>query len=143
MLNVHVVTPGQLSVAAQPAETDLPSLRREGFKTLIGNRPDNENPNQPAVSDIRAAAEECGLRFVYIPVTAESISRQDVDAFNTALENEPTPAVAHCGSGRRSFILWAAGQVIYNGRSEVELIQQAKDIGLDVSDLPQIVERIR
>lgn len=143
MLNLKAVIPEQLAVVAQPSKAELATFVNEGFKTLINNRPDHESPDQPTASEMRAAAKEHGLHYVHIPVTAGSIRREDVDAFRKALESEPTPVVAHCGSGKRSYLLWAAGEVLYNNQSDRDLVEQAKEIGLDASDLPRVVEQVR
>lgn len=143
MLELKTVVPGQLALMAQPSPKDLASLADHGFKTLISNRPDGEMPGQPTSNEIRDAAEEHGLRYVYVPVTLNNITRQDVDAFLNALKHEPSPAIAHCGTGKRSYLLWAAGEVLYNEKLEGALIERAEALGLNVQELPQIVEQIR
>lgn len=140
MFKVRTVIPGKLAVAAQPVSADLSVLAEHGFKTLISNRPDNEAENQPTADEIRAAAAKHGLSYIHIPVTLGTLSRRDIDAFREALEKSPGPAVAHCGSGKRAFLLWAAGEVLYGNRSVHELVDQAAGIDFDAKELHQIIQ---
>ncbi|MEK8044574.1 sulfur transferase domain-containing protein, partial [Burkholderia contaminans] len=45
-----------LSVSPQIAAADLPALHAAGIRAIICNRPDGEGPDQPTVTEIRAAA---------------------------------------------------------------------------------------
>lgn len=141
MIELKTVVPGQLTVTAQPMPEDLDPLEKQGYKTLISNRPDNEQEGQPSTEQMRAAAEEHNLTYIHIPVTLDSISRADIDAFYKALQSTESPTIAHCGSGRRSYLLWAAGEVLYHGRAVDELVGQAARIGFDVNELQQIIEK--
>ena len=44
------------SVSPQIAVTDLQSIWDAGFRSIICNRPDNEDPGQPSVDEIETAA---------------------------------------------------------------------------------------
>lgn len=138
---IKTVIPGRFAVTAQPAPADLGSIANEGYRTLIGNRPDNEQKDQPSAAQIDAAAREKGLHYAHLPVTADSISRGQIEKFRNILVDAPQPVLAHCGSGKRSFLLWAAGEVIYGGRSADDLVEHASTLGFDASELPNIVER--
>lgn len=138
---IKTVVPGQFAITAQPAAEDLGSIASEGYRTVIGNRPDNEEQGQPSAAQINAAAREQGLHYAHLPVTTGTISRDQVEAFRKTLADSPQPVVAHCGSGKRSFLLWAAGEVIYGGRSVDELLEHASAVGIDASELPTIAER--
>lgn len=136
------VIPDQLALGGQVHPEQLPDLARQGFKTLISNRPDQEEAAQPGSDQVRRAAEEQGMDYVHIPVTADSLSRADVEAFHRAMSDKPKPVLAHCGSGRRSYFLWAAGQVLFEGASVDELVARGQELGIDASPLPQIIEKI-
>jgi uncharacterized protein (TIGR01244 family) len=141
MLNVKTVVPGEFAITAQPGPEDLRELTQQGYKTLINNRPDNEGQNQPSAREMRAAAAEHGLNYAHIPVSLDSISRREIDNFHQTIEQSPSPAVAHCGTGKRSYLLWAAGEVLHRGRSTEELVDRAVGIGIDAKELPQIIQR--
>ncbi|MCW8194738.1 TIGR01244 family phosphatase [Proteobacteria bacterium 005FR1] len=143
MIDVKPIVPGKLAVAPQPRPEHLPILADQGYKTLISNRPDREAPDQPHSSEMESAAERQGMKYVYIPVDVDSITRKDVEAFRQCLDSSPAPALAHCGSGKRSFLLWAAGQVLYEGKSVDEMQELARDRGVDAGPLKGLVERLK
>lgn len=138
MIELKTVVPGQLAVTAQPMPEDLGLLEKQGYKTLISNRPDNEQEGQPTAEQMRTAAEKHHLTYIHIPVTLDSISRAKIDAFRESLKGAQPPTIAHCGSGKRAYLLWAAGEVLYHGRAVDELIDQAA--GIDAKELHQIVQ---
>lgn len=143
MPEAKIVLPGRFAVMAQPEPHEIKELAGQGYRTLINNRPDNETQNQPATAEIRTAAEQQGLRYAQLPVLANTIGQSDIDAFRQLLAEGPHPVLAHCGTGRRSYMLWAAGEALYGGRSVDELTAQGTSLGLDVKDLPQVIERLR
>lgn len=136
------VTP-KLSVAAQPTINDLAQFAAAGYGTLISNRPAGETPDQPSPEALAAEAQRLGMEFVYIPVTPESISRDDVASFRAALATADGPVIAHCRSGKRAYLLWAAGEVLEADRDPAELMAIAGQQGFPLDELPAIVERLR
>lgn len=142
MIELKTVVPGQLSVAAQLTPAHLDLLAQQGYKTVINNRPNNETQDQPAANEVQQAAQKHGMDYIHIPVTVDSISGDDVKAFWDAFNNADLPIVAHCGTGKRAYLLWAAGEVLYNGRSSADLIEQASGIGIDAIELQHLVKHV-
>jgi uncharacterized protein (TIGR01244 family) len=69
---------------------------------LVNNRPDGEEPGQPAAADIEAAAEAAGIAYRYVPIM-RGIGPADVDAMQEALRDaEGGKLLAFCRSGTRS-----------------------------------------
>ena len=68
-----------ISVAPQISVDDVAEAAKLGFKTIVANRPDHEEPGQPAMADIEAAAREQGLEWVYMPVESGNITDEDVN----------------------------------------------------------------
>jgi len=64
-----------LSVTPQISIEDVEEAARLGFKTIVANRPDGEEPGQPAMTDIEEAARKNGLDWVYMPVESGNITR--------------------------------------------------------------------
>lgn len=98
---------GNLSVAPQVTEKDLEEAAAAGFKSIINNRPDGEAPDQPRSADLAAAAARLGLEYRYIPVVGGQLNEAQIRAFDDALSQMPTPALAFCRTGTRSTTLWA------------------------------------
>lgn len=73
----------KLSVSPQLSVEDIPSLRDKGFKTLINNRPDNEDTSQPNTQAERQEAKHCGLTYAFVPVTADTITEAPEQAHPT------------------------------------------------------------
>ena len=51
------------SVSPQIDITDVPSIAQAGFKSVICNRPDQENPVSRQIEAIKAAVEAAGMDF--------------------------------------------------------------------------------
>lgn len=96
----------KLSVSSQPSVEDIRSLRANGFKTLINNRPDGEEPGQPGTEAEAQEAKHCNLSYAFIPVTGATITEADVRAFQRAIDESEGPVFAHCKTGTRSLNLY-------------------------------------
>jgi sulfide:quinone oxidoreductase len=129
------------AVAPQVTPGDIEEIAKEGVKTLINNRPDGEEPGQLTAAEARAQAEKLGLQYVYLPVQTGTITAADVDAFARALKSSPKPIVAHCRSGTRCYLLWAATQVA-QGKDVNQLVMRAAGDGYDIRVLPDLLRRI-
>ena len=96
-----------LSASPQIAPEDLPAIAAQGFRSVISNRPDGEEPGQPSAEALRQAAEAAGLAFAHVPVVGGAISDQDVADFREALADLPQPVFGFCRTGTRTTSLWA------------------------------------
>ena len=105
-MKLAILTPN-LSALPQPAAEDIGELADRGYRSIIGNRPDGEAPDQPKWNDLKAAALARGMDAVHIPVVASQIGEADIRAFREAMERLPKPIAAFCRTGTRSTILWA------------------------------------
>jgi sulfide:quinone oxidoreductase len=99
-----------ISVSPQITLDDVTSLEKDGFKSIICNRPDSEEGEHPRSSEISAAAKEAGLLFAYVPAVSGAITDQDVREMADALAALPTPVLAYCRSGARSTTLTEMAQ---------------------------------
>lgn len=95
-----------LYVSPQLQPADMAELAAAGFRTVINNRPDGEEPGQPSADQMRQAAEAAGLKYEFLPVVGNMITEADVIAFDRFLRELPAPAVAFCRSGNRCSILF-------------------------------------
>lgn len=97
-------------VGPQIKPTDVAGLAQKGFRTIICNRPDNEEPGQSAASAVGRAVAEAGLAFHYIPVVPGQSGRAEVEAMAKALQAADGPVFAYCRSGARSAGLFQAAR---------------------------------
>lgn len=100
----------QVWASPQIQAEDFAELASKGFRTVINNRPDNEAPDQPLSDTLRAAAAKAGIAYDYLPVVANQITPQQVDAFAKQLQALPKPILAFCRSGNRCSIMWSLVQ---------------------------------
>jgi uncharacterized protein (TIGR01244 family) len=131
-----------LEVTGRLDRSDLEALARAGVRTIVNNRPDGEDPGQLDAADARRIAEALGLDYHHIPITVQSLSRADVEAFAAVLREAPAPIVAHCRSGTRSTLLWALAR-LREGADPLTLIAAAAGRGIDIASLSTIADRLR
>lgn len=121
-----------LSVSPQISIADVAEAARLGFKTIINNRPDGEEPGQPSSAEIEAAAKAAGLAYAYVPVRGGPGPDQ-VAAVREVVETAEGPILAYCRSGTRSIITWSIGQAQSGARERGELVGLGRQAGYDLS----------
>lgn len=122
-----------ISVAPQITPADIGDLASQGFRTLVANRPDSEEPGQPSMAAIEAAAREHGLEWVYMPVDSSNILDSDVDRFDEMIRKADTPVLAFCRSGTRCTLLWALSSARHD--SVDDIVDKARHAGYDIRAL--------
>ena len=135
------LAPG-ISAAGALGRSDIEALAGTGVRTIVNNRPDDEDPGQFPAAEARRIAQSHGIAYHHIPVTGASLSLADVDAFAGVLASAPTPIVAHCRSGTRSALLWALARM-REGADPFALVAEAARHGIDIAALPAIAARLR
>lgn len=130
-----------ISVAPQIAVEHVADIAAAGFKTIVNNRPDDEDAGQPSGDAIRAAAEAAGLKYVAIPVTHAGFSHPQIDAMTQALTDLDGPVLAYCRSGTRSCNLWALAAA-KAGRNPNLLLAQAEDAGYDLRGIRPMLDAL-
>jgi uncharacterized protein (TIGR01244 family) len=93
------------SVAGQISPADIATIKAAGFRSIICNRPDNEDGAVPHQT-IEAAARDAGLAFRYIPAVSGQLTMTDVEHTAAALDDLEGPVFAYCRSGARSANLY-------------------------------------
>ncbi|EDX78974.1 MAG: TIGR01244 family sulfur transferase [Phenylobacterium sp.] len=129
-----------LSASPQIALQDLAAVAAQGFRSVISNRPDGEDPDQPSAAEFRQAAEAVGLAFAHVPVVGGAISDADVAAFRRTLDALPRPVFGFCRTGTRTTTLWALARAADEAD---RLIQRAQAAGYDLSALRPRLEGAR
>ena len=130
-----------ISVAPQIAVEQVADIAAAGFKTIVNNRPDDEDAGQPSGDAIRAAAEAAGLKYVSTPVTHAGFSHPQIDAMTQALTDSDGPVLAYCRSGTRSCNLWALAAA-KAGRNPNLLLAQAEDAGYDLRGIRPMLDAL-
>jgi uncharacterized protein (TIGR01244 family) len=100
-------------VAPQLAPEAMAEAARQGFRSVVNNRPDFEGgPDQPTSAQIEAAATAAGLSYRYLPVSGAYQSPEEIAAFAGLLAELPRPLLAFCRSGARSTRLFEAARAL-------------------------------
>ncbi|MER5170164.1 TIGR01244 family sulfur transferase [Thioclava sp. GXIMD2076] len=127
-MDIRPLSP-EFAVAPQIMPEDVALLAEQGFKTLIINRPDEENPPELSHEVFAKAAEENGMVAHYLPFYPGDMTPELVGAFEGCLDVAEKPCFAYCRSGTRSSHLWAMAQA---GKMDVaEIIAAAEKAGYD------------
>jgi uncharacterized protein (TIGR01244 family) len=98
------------SVSPQIEPGDAAAVKAAGFKSVICNRPDDEQPGQPSHDAVKAAVEAVGLTFRYIPVISGQMTVENIEDQAKVLGEIEGPVLAYCRSGTRCTNLYAAIQ---------------------------------
>lgn len=96
----------QVSVAGQMTTDKFQQLIQAGFKSVIVNRPDQEQGNTVSVAQLRQIAEQSQVSVIYQPILSGKISQTDVIEFAKYYNELPKPILMVCRSGSRSSILF-------------------------------------
>lgn len=120
-------------VAGQIGPEDIDAATAEGVTMIVNNRPDGEQPGQPAATEIAAAAEAAGIDYRHIPVRG-GFSPDQVQAMAEALAASEGKLLAFCASGTRSTYLWALARA-QAGDDRDEIVGKAASAGYDLTPL--------
>lgn len=97
-------------VCGQVAPGDVAGLAGQGVTMLVNNRPDGEEPGQPAAAEIEAAAAAAGIAYRFVPII-RGIGPADVEAMQDAVRAAGDgKLLAFCRSGQRSAFALALAQ---------------------------------
>ncbi len=102
----------QVYAAGQLFETDFSLIVKQGARSIVNTRPDDETPGQPRSAALARAAAELGMRFVNVPINPASISREDAQAFAKACETLERPLIVCSQSGALSTKIWETAESI-------------------------------
>jgi uncharacterized protein (TIGR01244 family) len=103
----------QFGTLGQISPHDVAEIARQGYKSIINNRPDGEGgPGQPLNAEVEKAAKALGLQYVYLPVVSGQITLEQAQEMSRLLEEMPAPILAFCRSGARSTNLFMLAQQV-------------------------------
>ncbi len=136
IVNYRVVAPG-LATAGLITPAGLPQLKTLGFKTILNLRTEQEGAKQE-----EAAVKAQGLRYEWVPVTADTLSLEDVAKVEKVLDDpSAAPILLHCASANRVGAVWAVIQV-RRGKSPAVALEEGRQIGLKPGPVTAAAERL-
>lgn len=108
MDKITYITP-HFAVTSQLSPEDFARAAALGFKAVISNRPDGEDCAVMTGRDEAVQAWRVGMRFAHVPAEKLDLFTDDVvEGMANAVLRLDGPILAHCKSGLRSAIVWAA-----------------------------------
>ncbi len=131
-----------LSVTGQISKDEIAEIAKAGFATIVNQRPDNEEPGQLGATEAASEAQRQGLAYHHQPIVSSAITRAQVAEFERMLLRGPHPILAHCRSGTRCYLMWAAARALFDRESPLKLVAAAAIKGYDLRSLPALVERL-
>ena len=122
------------AVSPQLEPGDMHALADAGVQTVISNRPDGEEPDQPSVASLRERLPKAaGLTFHHIPVSGGEFPAVAVKAFAKVREEADGKVLAFCRTGTRSITLDALANVEHETAGA--RIERAARAGYDLAAL--------
>ena len=123
----------EFSVSPQIEAADVPAIVSAGYRSILCNRPDEEEPGQCRYDDVADAARAAGLEVRSVPITSGMVRPEDMVAFKAALDQMPRPVLAYCRSGTRCTMLWSIAH--YGEMAPEDILHKTSEAGYDMSGL--------
>jgi len=141
MSKIRQIT-AQFAVTGALRAEDFAEIAAAGFKSIVSNLPDGESAAQLTGAEEAELAARHGLGFRHIPTTKfEVFSDRVVGGVSEALRELPGPVLAHCASGLRSVVAWAAAAARVQPADRVLSVLEAA--GFDLKGIRDEVESQR
>lgn len=113
-------------IAGTPTEAGLRRMAREGVKTVIDLRRDDE-----PLADENKLAESLGMKYFRVPMQSDHMTPDQANAFLEAMElagNEPV--MIHCAGGSRAGAMYGLYLGARGACSAEEAVRRAREAGL-------------
>lgn len=122
-----------ITVSPQIDCEDIAAIAEAGYRAILCNRPDGEEAGQCDYAPLEEAAKEAGLEVRFVPIIPGQISREDVEAFQLALDELPKPLLAYCRTGTRCAKMWSVTQ--FGQIPAEDILQATSKAGYDMTGL--------
>ena len=108
-MNIHNIS-AEYSASPQIQLNEIPVLAKLGYRSILCNRPDNKDENQPTFESIKAAAASVNIEAFHLPVIPGNIDADDIHSFEQITRTMTKPTLAYCRTGGRAEALWTISQ---------------------------------
>ena len=96
-----------LSTAPQASPEDMLLVAKQGFASVMNNRPDFEHDaNQPTAQSVADAAHVAGMDFYNLPFSASRVTPELLVQFAQVVGQAKKPILLYCRSGARSTAIY-------------------------------------
>lgn len=120
-----------------PSEIDIKEAAKQGIKTVIDLR------KVESVGNEQEQIQNEGMKYVNIPVTADTLSQKQVDEVAAILANlDNRPVLLHCKSGNRVGALWAIYQHTYHNIEKSKAYEKGIEKGLRSDSMKTVTKQL-
>ena len=96
-----------LSTAPQASPEDMVLVAKQGFASVMNNRPDFEHEaDQPTAQSVADAAHAAGMDFYDLPFSASRVTPELLVQFAQVVGQAKKPILLYCRSGARSTAIY-------------------------------------
>ncbi|MBP6294924.1 MAG: TIGR01244 family phosphatase [Hydromonas sp.] len=96
-----------LSTAPQASPEDMVLVAKQGFASVMNNRPDFEHDaDQPTAQSVADAAHAAGMDFYDLPFSASRVTPELLVQFAQVVGQAKKPILLYCRSGARSTAIY-------------------------------------
>ena len=100
----------RITISGQITPADVTILAKEGVKSIVNNRPDNEEEGQPTSNEIAAACQAHNIRYQQIAFSGGMMDMSHVQSFADFFNDSERPLHIFCRTGNRSSTILAAAR---------------------------------
>jgi uncharacterized protein (TIGR01244 family) len=100
----------QVYASGQLFESDLQLLAKQGVRSIVNTRPDDESPGQAPSAALAKAAAEFGIALVYFPVEAGPMTGEFAKNFMKTCDELDRPLMICGRSGGESTKTWETAE---------------------------------
>ena len=125
-------------IGPQPTEADLRQAKLQGIRTVIDFRMPGETPRPNAELVARS-----GLEYVNIPINKASLSTDQVDELDCAMQDKDGPFLIHCATGARAAMLLVLSQARQNHWTAQRAFDEARAMGFELENAPEFANFIK
>lgn len=129
----------EVSVGAQPTHEQLKMLAQQGYKAVINFRTIGEEDQPISPAEEGEKVNNLGMKYLHVPVSAESMKAETVDKFRKQYVSLPKPVFAHCKSGKRAGAMVMMHMASEQGMSGKKTLEKAEQMGFEC-DQPELKE---
>ncbi len=127
-------------VAGQIFPKDIKSFKEQGFQTVICNRPNGEEEDQPVYAEIKKACDENDIKCFFIPISPGELDPGKVFELNSILQKEKK-TLAYCRTGNRSVTQWALANA--KDLDAETILIKCKNAGFNLNNLKDVLLAIK
>tara|TARA_B100000700_G_scaffold28687_1_gene27508 strand:- start:530 stop:949 length:420 start_codon:yes stop_codon:yes gene_type:complete len=127
-------------VSSQIVPSDIELLKEQGFESIVCNRPDGEEPNQPDFKSIEEECSKLGIKFYNYPLSPGDLNLERVLETKAIIE-EDKKTLAYCRTGTRCITLWACAEVA--NKEVKEILKISENAGYDLNHMEDILSSLK